>query len=80
MWTPFKAIGFILELKNLQYFGGIDWDRVAEGKSDPPFHPNDIQINLKNPINLAELLETAIDDEHEPIRAEHLRSKLEEFD
>lgn len=65
------------ELKNQAYFDGIDWDMLADGRSDAPFNPNNIQINLKTPTNLADLLETAINDEHEPIRAEYYCSKLE---
>lgn len=67
---------FVSELKNQPYFVGIDWEEVAEGMSSPPFNPDEIQINLENPSNIAALLETAIDDEHEPIRAEHFPSKL----
>lgn len=66
---------FLSELKNLPYFHGIDWQLVAEGKSDPPFDPSTTELELDNPQNKTELFNNEMDDTLAAIIAEKFQSK-----
>lgn len=54
---------FFIELKNHQFFKGIDWKKVAKRELKPPFEPNEVEIIQKYSIDLSPLLRIAIDDE-----------------
>lgn len=54
------SFGFVVDLKNHPYFDGVDWQQVAERKSDPPFEPNDIQEDQGSEQDVVKLFELGV--------------------
>lgn len=50
-------------MKNHPYFDGIDWDKVAEGKTQRPYEAHPIAINYDKTLDLAEELDGDRDEE-----------------
>lgn len=67
---------YFQDLKSHPYFSDVDWRKVAEKKSDPPFEPNKIQIHLTNPINNARFSQSGLNSELEASFAKAFQSKL----
>lgn len=69
---------FSAELKNHPYFEGVDWEKVAEKKSTPPFEPKKnygSQLNMDNPQELSVVFAEFINDEVDPAVAARFPSK-----
>lgn len=71
-------MGFFLELKGHPFFSGIDWEKVAERTSDPPFEPMGADINMGDPFDSDTLYESKIDEDTEAALAEEFRRELKE--
>lgn len=66
-------------MKNLPYFDGIDWEKVAERKNDPPFEPIQFELNVSSPLDVTK--EFVDDDDYSEHELEYLpkfSSKLNE--
>lgn len=48
------------ELKQHPYFEGIDWEKVANRESDPPFEPVEFEV-YGEPLNKTDLFNTTLD-------------------
>lgn len=70
-----RNYSFLLELKSLPYFEGIDWEQVAHGKFEPPFEAVEIEID-EDPLDPEELFEFHIDSELTPSLIDRFRSKF----
>lgn len=63
------------ELKNHPFFNGIDWAKVAERTCDPPFAPNEMQIDEEASLDW-DLLQLDVDNELEAAVADRLEGNL----
>lgn len=68
-------MNWFLELKSHPFFDGIDWEKVAERKTEPPFEPTEVNKNLGDPLDSKTLFETEIDEESEAALVEKFRSE-----
>lgn len=66
---------FSAELKKHSYFNGVDWEMVAEKRSDPPYEPTQRRMNLEHPFDYLASRELGTDDMLDESIIELLRSE-----
>lgn len=67
---------FSVELKKQPFFQGVDWHKVADRTSEPPYERTHVQLNQQQPTDVRALFKINEDDELDAIIAEKLRGKL----
>lgn len=56
----------MIELKSHPYFDGIDWDKIAQRNSEPPFEPTEMETKINYDDILVPLdLDTLMRDKKE---------------
>lgn len=69
-----------IELKNLPYFNGIDWDAIYGRKCQPPFEPTEFEFDERNPIDLVARLNIDVNEKLDEAVLKRLCSKLDKIE
>lgn len=70
---------FSVELKNHQYFEGVDWEKVNEKRLASPFGPINTQIRMGHILDLRKKLKINENDYIDADTAERLNGKFFDY-